>query len=112
MSPASQSGSDMSVWTTLPDIPLKRSAAASLSENLLAVGGKDDENPAFPAFYIFLSLTNSWVRATTGELPEPRRSCTAVQLSSNQLLLVGGKDDQDKYTNTVSLVAIANLTSL
>ena len=111
-SPTHQSGSPMSVWKTLPDTPLKRSAAASLSENLLAVGGKDDENPASPALYIFLSLTNSWVRATTGELPEPRRSCTAVQLSSNQVLLVGGKNDQDKYTNTVSLVAIADLTSL
>ena len=106
-----ESGSPMSIWKTLPDTPLKRSAAASLSGNLLAVGGKDDENPASSALYIFLSLTNSWVRATTGGLPKPRRSCTAVQLSSNQVMLVGGKDDQKKYTNTVFIVAITDLNS-
>ena len=105
-SPTHQSGSPMSVWKTLPDTPLKESAAASLSGNLLAVGGLDDENPASPALYIFLSLTNSWVRVTTGDLPEPRHGCTAVQLSSNQLLVVGGFNDQYKYTKTVFLGSI------
>ena len=90
----------MSVWKTLPDTPLLGSAAASLSENLLAMGGHD-ENSAFQAVHIFLPDTNSWVRVTTGELPEPRYNCTAVQLSSNQLLVVGGVDEQKKHTKTV-----------
>jgi len=55
-----------------------------------------------PALYIFLSLTNSWDRVTT-DLPEPRYNCTAVQLSSNQLLVVGGRNCKKKHTKAVFL---------
>ena len=105
-SPTLQPASPMSVWKTLPDTPLNLSAAASLSGYLLAIGGWDDNTPASPAVYIFFPLTNSWVRVTTGDLPEPRYNCTAVQLSSSRLLVVGGKDDQEKRTKTVFLGSI------
>ena len=108
-SPTHQSASPMSVWKTLPDTPLKNSAAASLSGNLLAVGGYKKGIPASPAVKVFLPLTNSWVRVTTGKLPEPRYLCTAVQLSFNQLLVVGGDDDQEKRTKTVFLGSITLL---
>ena len=108
ISPTHQSASHTSVWKTLPDTPINRSAAASLSGSLLAVGGYNDKIPSSPALYVFSPLTNSWVRttSTTGDLPEPRWSCTAVQLSSNQLLVVGGRDEQDRPTNTVFLGTI------
>ena len=105
-SPTHQSASHTSVWKTLPDTPKYKSTAASLSGNLLAVGGYNEEIPASPAVHIFFPLTNSWVRVTTGDLPEPHYACTAEQLSSNQLLVVGGYDDQDKYTKTVFLGSI------
>ena len=105
-SPTHQSASTISVWKNLPDTPLVESAAASLSGNLLAVGGWDDNTLAFPAVYVFLPPTNSWVRVTTGDLPEPRYNCAAVQLSSNQLLVVGGYDNQENYTETVFLGTI------
>ena len=105
-SPTHQSASHKSVWKTLPDTPLKVSAAASLSGNLLAVGGLNDSTPSSPALYAFLPLTNSWVRVTTGDLPEPRYVCTAVQLPSNQLLVLGGRDDHRKLTKTVFLGSI------
>ena len=109
-SPTHQSAADMSVWKTLPNTPLKGSTAASLSGSLLAVGGySDDDDKLFPEVHVFLPLTNSWVRATTGDLPEPRCACTAVQLSSNQLLVVGGADDQDEPTKTVFLGSITHL---
>ena len=101
-----QSASHMSVWKTLPDTPMKTSATASLSGNLLMVGGWDYEIGASPAVHILLPLTNSWVRVTTGELPEPRRFCTALQLSSNQVLVIGGADNQGKDTETVFLGSI------
>ena len=96
--------SHMSVWKTLPDTPLKNSAAASLNGNLLAVGGKRDKTSH--AVHVFFPLTNSWVRVTTGDLPEPHYNCTAVQLSSNQLLVVGGRDNQNKITKTLFLGSI------
>ena len=105
-SPTHKSASHMSIWKTLPDTPLARSAAASLSGSLLAVGGRDDSTPSSPALYTFLPLIKSWVKVTTGDLPEPRYACTAVQLSSNRLLVVGGKDDQDEPTKTVFLGSI------
>ena len=104
--PTHQSASQISVWKTLPDTPLVGSAAASLSGNLLAVGGYNVSTPSSPALYVFFPLTNSWVRVTTGDLPEPCYSCTAVQLSSNRLLVVGGRDDQDNCTKTVFLGSI------
>ena len=105
-SPTHQSASPMSVWKTLPDTPLKWSTAASMSGSLIAVGGWNVGTPPSSAVYIFLPLTNSWVRATTGDLPEPCYSCTAVQLSSNRLLVVGGEDNQRKRTKTVFLGSI------
>ena len=107
----SASASVMSVWKTLPDTPLKNSAAASISGNLLAVGGykKRIPRPASPAVYVFLPLTNSWVRVTTGKLSEPRCDSTAVQLSFNRLLVVGGVDDQKRPIKTVFLGSITLL---
>ena len=99
-SPTHQSASHTSVWKTLPDTPLKVSTAASLSGNLLAVGGHNT-NTTFPAINIFLPLTNSWVRIMTGDLPQPRHRCTAVQLSSNTTIVTGGLDNQNNYTKTV-----------
>ena len=97
-SPTHQSASPMSVWKTLPDTPLMASAAASLSGTLLAVGGFYGLDSVSPAVYVFLPDTNSWVRATTGDLPEQHYSCAAVQLSSNRVLVVGGDDQEISKT--------------
>ena len=105
-SPTHQSASPMSVWKTLTDTPLRTSAAASPSGSLLAVGGYNLITPSSSAVYVFFPLTNSWVRATAGDLPEPCYACTVVQLSSNQVLVVGGFNDQDKLTKTVFLGSI------
>ena len=102
-SPTHHPASHTSGWKTLPDTPLLGSAAASLSGSLLTVGGYNVTTPSSPVLYIFFPLTNSWVRVITGDLPEPHYDCTAVQLSSNQLLVVGGKNDQEKRTKTVFL---------
>ena len=87
-----QSASCTSFWKFLPDTPFMVSAAASLSGSLLAVGGvcDSDTNRLTSAVHVFFPFTNSWVRVTDGDLPEPRQNCTAVQLSSNQVLVVSG----------------------
>ena len=103
-SPTHHSASHMSVWKTLPDTPLKASATASLSGSLLAMGGFDKHTSQ--AVRIFFPLTNSWVRVTTGDLPAPRYNCTAVQLSSSRVLVVGGKNNHKKITKTVFLGSI------
>ena len=97
-SPTHQSARHTSVWKTLPDTPMLCSAAVSLSGHLLTVGGNGKVlfvNRASPAVHIFLQspFANSWVRVTHGDLPQPRYSCAAVQLSSNTMIVIGGRDD-------------------
>jgi len=124
-SPTHQSASCTSVWKTLPDTPLKVSAAASLSGSLLAVGGWKGNTstaalvvrvfatrigitpPVSSTLYIFLPFTNSWVKIVNGDLPQPRFGCTAVQLSSKTILVIGGIDN---HVNPVKTVFMATIT--
>ena len=74
-----------SVWKTLPDTPLRMSAAATLSGSLLAVGGIDDNGTAQPAVHVFTPFTNKWVRIQSGDLPAARYgplqySCPTTEL--------------------------------
>ena len=114
-----QSASRTSVWKTLPDTPLKWSTAASLSGHLIAVGGYKGKIslpalavrlaakqvgvtlPNSPALHVFFPLTNSWVRMADSDLPQSRYECTALQLSSNTMMVIGGCNNKDKRTNTV-----------
>ena len=105
-SPTHESAGQISVWKILPDAPLRTSAAASLNGSLLAVGGYNLGIPPSQAVHIFLPFTNSWIRVATGELPEPCRAGAAVQLSCNQLLVVGGRDNQLMHTKRVFLGSI------
>ena len=123
-SPTRQSASRAPVWKTLPNTPLKMSAAASLSGRLLSVGGYNGEIskallvvrvlaslvgftvPVSPDIHVFLPLINSWVRVTYGDLPQPRFFCTVVQLSSNTIAVFGGIDDHYQKTKTVFMATI------
>jgi len=83
-----QSSSSTSFWDFLPNAPLLRSAATSLSGSLLTVGGDDSSmDLLFSAVYVFLPFTNSWIGVTDGNLPEPHHKSTAVQLSSNRMIV-------------------------
>ena len=84
------------------------SAAASLCGNLLAIGGADEEETASPNVYVFFPLTNSWVRIMTGGLPQPRILCTAVQLSPNTVMVIGGVDDEFDNTDSVFIGTITD----
>ncbi len=103
---SSQQDGHISVWKTLPDIPVVASAAASLGGCLLAVGGGDEqEDELTPAVHVYIPPTNSWVKLTGGELPQPLGVLTTVQLSHNELLTCGGFDVDDEivYIGTVTL---------
>ena len=96
---AAQPDSTSSAWKTLRDTPLKVSAAASLGGMLLAVGG----NKTLTAVHVYSPATSTWIRVESGDLPESRYFCTAVELSANRLLVVGGRDQDNKTMNTVFL---------
>ncbi len=98
---SSQQDGHTSVWKTLPDIPVKGSAAASLGGCLLAVGGADEQEEPISAVHVYIPPTNSWVKLTAGELPQPLSGLTTVQLSHNELLTCGGIDADDDNTKIV-----------
>ena len=100
---AARPDSTSSAWKTLRDTPLVLSAATSLGGILLAVGGKNDQRDTLPAVYVYSTATSTWIRIQSGDLPEPRYYCTAVELAGNRLLVVGGRDQDKKRMNTVFL---------
>ena len=86
-------------WKTLPDTPLARSTAATLSGRLLAVGGVEENGQVQSSVYMFVPPTNSWVRLPS-DLPVERYSTTTVQLSNNRVMVMGGLDNNDRDTST------------
>ena len=108
---AARPDSTSSAWKTLRDTPLETSAAASVGGMLLAVGGDDayDQRDTLPAVHGYSPATSTWIRVHSGDLPEPRYFCTAVELAGNRLLVVGGKDQDMKIMNTVFLGSLISV---
>ena len=98
-----------SAWKTLRDTPLVLSAAASLGGMLLAVGGDDDQRDTLPAVHVYSPATSTWIQVQSGDLPEPRYFCAAVELAGNRLLVVGGRDQHRKRMNTVFLGSLMSV---
>ena len=94
------------IWKRLQDVPLMASAAASLGEMLLAVGGMDDRGNASSAVYTYSHITRAWIRVEPGDVPKLRVGCTAIKLSANTLVVVGGWNDDIKYTTTVFIGSV------
>ena len=76
-----------SVWTTLAHIPIKLSTLATLRGHVLAIGGKDDDNPT-GAIHCYDVATNSW--SSIGEMPTPRYHALTAVFPNNELVVVGG----------------------
>ena len=98
---AARQDSTSSAWKTLQDSPLKMSAAASLGGMLLTVGGVKPGQGILSEVHVYSPATSSWIQVESGDLPEPRYFCTAVELSANRLLVIGGRNKET--TNTVFL---------
>ena len=61
-----------SAWKTLPDTPLRGSAAATLRGGLLAIGGRTKGFGVQSTVHVFIPSTNSWVKLPFGNLPSER----------------------------------------
>ena len=96
-----------SVWKTLPDTPLRVSAAATLCGSLLAVGGCSGNHTIRQAVGVFTPFTNKWVRIQSSDLPAARYGATAVQLSKNRVMVVGGLDNDENKTSTNFIGSLA-----
>ena len=101
---AAQPDSTSSVWKTLQDSPLELSAAASLGGMLLTIGGDDQGRPPV---HVYSHTTHSWIRVESGALPEPHNGRTAIELSGNRLLVIGGWNKNNERSDTVFIGSLA-----
>ena len=87
--PASTSSSG-SVWTTLPDIPVRYNASlTTLRGQVLAIGGSDQWGGGTPtgAIHQYNRSTNSW--SVIGKMLKKRASPLIAVLPSHELIVVG-----------------------
>ena len=78
-----------SIWKPIKAIPLMGATAARLGENLVAIGGQDDDNHTSTAVHI-LTGDGSWKKLPSAVLPEPCKQAAAINLSSGELIIIGG----------------------
>ena len=83
-----------STWKTLHTSPTYQPAAAMLSGNLFAIGGwKASEGEVTQkSIHMYSSTTNSWIYFS--DLPSPRAWSAGAMLSSTEILVIGGRNEE------------------
>ena len=93
-------------WQPLPDTPTSDPAITSFHDSLLAV--EECDSPNF-TIAMYLPQTEQWL--TVAQLPTPRRGCTCVVLPETQeMMVVGGEDENDDYIKTVDICTLDCIT--
>ncbi|XP_064407277.1 uncharacterized protein LOC135352075 isoform X2 [Halichondria panicea] len=91
------------LWQTLQEVPLVRSAPLSIGRSLLAVGGANGFNPS-SSIHLYHPDTRRWVKV--GDLPTARYCCTCSVLPSGEVIVAGGETEID-YIPTVDFFSIS-----
>ena len=90
-------------WSSQQDTPWCRSAPVSIQgRHLLTVGGlKKTGSDYVPTSDItmFNKVSHSW--QAIGHIPSARTGPAVVSVADNEIVVVGGMDDEGQYTNTV-----------
>lgn len=78
------------VWKAIWGLGLIGAAPLSIGLALLVVGGVDeDSNTTATALHLYRPDADKWLKV--GDLPSPRRYCTCVMITGNQVLVAGGE---------------------
>ena len=93
------------LWQTLQEVPLVRSAPLSIGRSLLAVGGWDDRVNPSSSIHLYQPDTRRWVKV--GDLPTARYSCTCSVLPSGEVIVAGGRTGAFPYIQTVDFFSIS-----
>ena len=102
-----RSADAQSAWKTLPNTPTYRPAAIALAGSLVVVGGGESSiaEGDKKEVYMYSPSTASWVYIS--DLPKPRSRTTAIELSSTEILVIGGVQDgkqfNDVYKGTLQI---------
>ena len=101
------------IWKPIKAIPLMGATAARLGENLVAIGGQDDDGHTSTAVHN-LTGDGSWKELPSAVLPEPCEQAAAINLSSGELIIIGGlfhlKEQNMSVKKDDSLIISASAT--
>ncbi len=105
--PQSSTSPPSAIWREIPNCPCHHSTAAGLGGCLLAIGGQlPGSDNGSTLVHLYCPSINSWVRMPNADIPEPRYSATATQLANGDIILVGGRPNDDECCNTVFVGSI------
>ena len=90
-------------WNTYQPTPWCWSAPVSIQgTHLLLVGGTietEDQGIVSSDIYKLNKVNHSW--EAIGHIPLPRESSAAVSIADNEIIVIGGLNDEEEFTNTV-----------
>ncbi len=93
------------LWQTLQEVPLARSAPLSIGRSLLAVGGEDDGNNPSSSIHLYQPDTRRWVKV--GDLPTARYNCTCSVLPSGEVVVVAEGQTSSFKIQTVEFLSLS-----
>ena len=93
-------------WKDIHPCPIAGSAAAELDGQLVAVGGITRH----ASVHVYIPSSDSWLELADSHLPVPLCWPEATQLSTGQLIVVGGRDDRHQYNKGSKNVFIGSLS--
>ena len=82
------SSSSSSIWHRVADAPAYSSTCAAVNGELLAVGGRDEDDKPLSAIHKYNPTTNSW--DLISNMPTARSLSLVAVLPTNEMMVVGG----------------------
>ena len=106
------SQSSRSAWSRLPSCPHRGSTAARVGGALIAIGGKegnDRSKNVMMEICLYDASKEKWEELRFCRLPEARYLAAVMQLSSGEMLIIGGRGDNTKNCETTFKASIQGL---
>ena len=89
-------------WNTLQDTPCYSAPVSVYGTHLLIVGGRKEIGDKYTCtsdVYKLNKVSHRW--EAIGHIPSARKSSAAVSTADNRVIVIGGRNDKEVYTNTV-----------
>ena len=97
----SSSSSSSSIWHRVADAPSYYSTCAAVNGKLLAVGGRDKDCKPTANIHKYNPTTNSW--DLISNMPTARFCSLVAVLPTNEMMVVGGKDESLNHLDIVKI---------
>ena len=90
------------VWKEIGSLPVVRSTLISFGGQILAVGGRDDNDKLTSNVFRYNVHTDSW--NVTSQMMTKRSFCLVVNFAQDHILVVGGYTATLSKTNNVEIL--------